>query len=143
MLVQLYDLNNKGSLDYNELQQLCKDMQATFTMFRKHDRTASQTLSMAELRAALAEAGIHTHQSILEMLINRYGSLMTIVVLDEPVREVCFPNFVLCLRRLAKAIIYWLVKYQLSVGEGSPTNTINRRAQEFTLVEYMKQVINF
>lgn len=123
-LLALYDLDYKGSLSDVQTKLLAIDLDECYSLFLRHDKTASRTISGSELKAALAEAGINISQTIVEILVNRFGNTKKIVVNGVPIRELKFPNFAICLVKLRKAIIYWDLK--LRSNSSLPSSSASR-----------------
>ena len=148
-LLSLYDLDYKGTLSYVQIQQLAIDLDECYQLFLRNDKTMSRSISSSELKSALSEFGINPSQRLVDMLVNRYGSKMKIVVKGVPIRELKFPSFAVCVLKLRKALIYWDVKCRnppLSHCEAKTDSNGKQSGQEcnsthFTLVEFVRQVI--
>lgn len=146
---------------------LAIDLDEAYSLFLRYDKTASRSVSGSELKAALSEAGINISQTIVEILVNRFGNTKKIVVNGVPIRELKFSNFAICLIKLRKAIIYWDLKLRSnssvsssssgSTGNGSSAsaNTVCEGTSNnsnnpgnckcftlhFTLAEFIRQVM--
>lgn len=151
-LLVMYDLDCKGTLSFAQLQQLCTDIDECFRLFLRHDKTISRSISCSELRVVLTEIGINANQAVIDMLVNRYGSKMKIVVNGVHIRELLFPNFAICLLKLRKTLIFWDIKLRnscvakfdsahQSVHDKEIQTKLECDSLHFTLVEFIKQII--
>ncbi|KAI2808654.1 Calpain-1 catalytic subunit, partial [Blomia tropicalis] len=151
-LLVMYDLDCKGTLSFAQLQQLCTDIDECFRLFLRHDKTISRSISCSELRVVLTEIGINANQAVIDMLVNRYGSKMKIVVNGVHIRELLFPNFAICLLKLRKTLIFWDIKLRnscvakfdsahQSIHDKEIQTKLECDSLHFTLVEFIKQII--
>jgi len=86
-MVAMLDTDHSGKLGLEEFKVLINDIAKWKAVFKLYDRDRTNKLNAYELREALASAGYHLNNHILNTLVYRYGS---------PDKTIAFDDYIMC-----------------------------------------------
>ena len=141
-LVTIYDQKKSGFIPNEQLVLLLNDLNQCYDIFSMNITSGASDLTGQELKNCFDQMGIHTSSSIIQILLNRYGTVNEATT-SEKKPGIDFVNFAVCSLKLRNIIIFWDIKAMRQIVANTSNTDVrgSKRVLTFTLQEFVEQMM--
>jgi len=110
-LITLFDMDNSGTIDFNEFQQLYGFINQWRAAFQMYDRDNSQAIDCHELGQALLQMGYRLSPPTVNVICRKFGTVGS--------GQITFDNFIVACVRLNKLTNAFKSRDQGGIGQAT------------------------